>query len=206
VPPQADTDTIKKSFRRLAHQFHPDKNADNAFAHAHFSLIKEAYEVLTDAVKRKEYDKELWLLQQNTIRYTQAITPELILDRVHHVADAIVYRKTHHVIENHLTDYLCSLLNDHNIAVFQQKAGEEQYAQCCADVLALCTVLPEHQCRMVTDRLTALCAQQETQLERIQAYLNSRKHTDRYQKNIAWIILAIAILLCIAMYWYSLKV
>ncbi|MNF07768.1 hypothetical protein D3C80_2080170 [compost metagenome] len=59
---------------------------------------------------------------------------------------------------------------------------------------------------MVTDRLAALCAQQETQLEHIKAYLDSRKHTDRYQKNIAWIILAIALLLCIAMYWYSRKV
>lgn len=206
MPPLADTDTIKKSFRRLAHQYHPDKNPDNALAHSHFNLIKEAYEILTDPAKRKEYDKELWLLQQNTIKYTQAITPELILERVHHVADAIVYKKTHHVIENHLTDYLCSLLNDHNIAVFQHKAVELQYTQCCADVLALCTVLPQHQCLMVTDRLTALCCGKETQLERIGTYLHSRKHTDRYQKNIAWIILAVALLLCLAMYWYSRKV
>lgn len=203
MPPQADTDTIKKSFRKLAHQYHPDKNPDNTFAHTHFTLIKEAYEVLSDPARRKEYDKELSLLQQNSIRYTQAITPALILDRLHHVTEAIVYKRSHHVIENHLTDYLSSLLNDHNIAVFQQHATDLDYTQCCGDVLALCTVLPEHQCLIVTERLQALCTGKEVQLERINTYLYSRKHTDRYRKHIAWIILLIAILLCLAMYWYS---
>lgn len=52
----ADEDTIKKAFRKLAKQYHPDANPNNAQAEQRFKEINEAYEVLKDAEKRKKYD------------------------------------------------------------------------------------------------------------------------------------------------------
>lgn len=49
---------IKKSYRRMAMKFHPDRNKDNPQeAEAKFKLIKEAYEVLSDPKKRSAYDQ-----------------------------------------------------------------------------------------------------------------------------------------------------
>ena len=48
---------IKKKFRKLAIQYHPDKNPDNAEAENKFKEVNEAYEVLGDAEKRKKYDE-----------------------------------------------------------------------------------------------------------------------------------------------------
>lgn len=48
---------IKKKFRKLAIQYHPDKNPDNAQAERKFKEVNEAYEVLGDAEKRKKYDE-----------------------------------------------------------------------------------------------------------------------------------------------------
>lgn len=48
---------IKKSFRRLARQFHPDTNPDNPQAEERFKRISEAYEVLSDPAKRAKYDQ-----------------------------------------------------------------------------------------------------------------------------------------------------
>jgi len=48
---------IKKSYRRMAMKFHPDRNPDNADAEAKFKEAKEAYEVLTDEQKRAIYDQ-----------------------------------------------------------------------------------------------------------------------------------------------------
>jgi molecular chaperone DnaJ len=48
---------IKKSYRRLAMKFHPDRNPNDAEAEEKFKEAKEAYEVLTDAQKRAIYDQ-----------------------------------------------------------------------------------------------------------------------------------------------------
>ncbi len=53
----APEDEIKKSFRKMAMKFHPDRNPDNPKAEEHFKEAKEAYEVLTDASKRQAYDQ-----------------------------------------------------------------------------------------------------------------------------------------------------
>lgn len=48
---------IKKSYRRLAMKFHPDRNAEDKEAEAKFKEAKEAYEVLSDSRKRSAYDQ-----------------------------------------------------------------------------------------------------------------------------------------------------
>jgi molecular chaperone DnaJ len=58
VDRNASDEEIKKSYRRLAMKYHPDRNKDDpAKAEAKFKQIKEAYEVLSDAKKRAAYDQ-----------------------------------------------------------------------------------------------------------------------------------------------------
>jgi molecular chaperone DnaJ len=53
----ASQDEIKKSYRRLAMKYHPDRNKDDAGAESKFKEAKEAYEVLKDQDKRSAYDR-----------------------------------------------------------------------------------------------------------------------------------------------------
>jgi molecular chaperone DnaJ len=53
----ASDDDIKKSYRKLAMKFHPDRNPDNPKSEAQFKEAKEAYEVLCDPQKRAAYDQ-----------------------------------------------------------------------------------------------------------------------------------------------------
>ena len=53
----ATEDDLKKAFRRLARQYHPDANPDNAEAEARFKEIALAYETLSDPQKRAHYDR-----------------------------------------------------------------------------------------------------------------------------------------------------
>ena len=57
VAETATTDEIKKAFRRLAKQHHPDRNPNNPQAADRFKEINEAHDVLSDAAKRKKYDQ-----------------------------------------------------------------------------------------------------------------------------------------------------
>ena len=56
VPENATTDQIKKAFRRLAKQHHPDRNPNNPQAVERFKEVNEAHDALSDPDKRRKYD------------------------------------------------------------------------------------------------------------------------------------------------------
>jgi DnaJ-class molecular chaperone len=56
VPPTASADEIRKAFRKLAKQHHPDTNPGNKQAEDRFKQVSAAFDILGDAEKRKKYD------------------------------------------------------------------------------------------------------------------------------------------------------
>lgn len=71
VNQNASQDDIKKAFRKLARQHHPDMNPDDPNATERFKDINEAYEVLSDPEKRTKYDQ----FGQNWQQYEQQYGP-----------------------------------------------------------------------------------------------------------------------------------
>lgn len=66
VPVDTTLAQIKKEYKKLAKQFHPDKNQGDKSAEEKFKLINEAYEVLSDSEKRIKYDEELRVQNERT--------------------------------------------------------------------------------------------------------------------------------------------
>lgn len=59
VKPKATAEEIKKGYRKVAKAFHPDKNPNDKTAAKKMLEINEAYEILSDEVKKKKYDEDL---------------------------------------------------------------------------------------------------------------------------------------------------
>src|SRR6185295_5191847 len=75
VPRGASDAEIKKAFRKLAREYHPDVAKDKKKAEEKFKEINEAYEVLSDPAKKKKYDQfgENWnkIDEEQARRYQQ---------------------------------------------------------------------------------------------------------------------------------------
>ena len=69
VSKTATADEIKKSYRKLARKWHPDANKGDAKAEERFKEISEAYNVLSDEKRRKEYDLSLIHISEPTRPY-----------------------------------------------------------------------------------------------------------------------------------------
>lgn len=68
VAKDADQASIKKAYRKLAREFHPDANKGDAASEERFKEISEAYDVLSDTKRRAEYDEMRTLFAQGGFR------------------------------------------------------------------------------------------------------------------------------------------
>ena len=57
VKKNAEADEIKKAYRKLARENHPDSNPGDTAKHERFKQVAEAYDVIGDPAKRKQYDE-----------------------------------------------------------------------------------------------------------------------------------------------------
>lgn len=77
----ASLDEIRKSFRTNALKYHPDKNK-NVNSKEKFMKIVEAYEVLSDAIGKKNYDESI-TIKKNTPQYDFTWTPSADFEKVY---------------------------------------------------------------------------------------------------------------------------
>src|SRR3989344_8650517 len=56
VEPSANPDEIKQAYRRMAFEWHPDRNPNDPSLHEEFIAVSQAYEAISDSSKRAEYD------------------------------------------------------------------------------------------------------------------------------------------------------
>jgi uncharacterized membrane protein YsdA (DUF1294 family) len=97
VPRNATLEQIKEAYRRLAKEYHPDKNPSPE-AEERFKLVKEAYQVLSDPAKRAEYDALYDVLM------LRASAPTALEARGPHIAGSGFKLRVQEALVKHLFD------------------------------------------------------------------------------------------------------
>jgi hypothetical protein len=115
--PMSTREEVKKQYRKLALQFHPDKNQHDLYAEARFHDIKEAYETLTQPAKKEAWLQERWLRQVMNEKYaeTQPLTPYTILTKVLKLDRYVSTQDVFRMDQYGIFEKIMALVSDENI-------------------------------------------------------------------------------------------
>jgi len=78
ITPEAETKEIKKSYRKLAMKYHPDRNHDDPACEERLKEINEAYRILGDEEKRRRYDLSCQQSFNRHAYYQEDLSDDLI--------------------------------------------------------------------------------------------------------------------------------
>jgi hypothetical protein len=198
VSSSATSADIKKSFRKLALRYHPDKNFGNELYEAKFKEIKEAYEVLSDLKQRLEYNIKRDTNKQSEKKKTQhKVTPQTILNQ------AIVFRKKIATLDpdradkNALFQHIQNLLSKSNVALLQQNNDQHINSRIIEEIITCARFLPFQHIEGICFQLTALAGSDNTMYQKIYAFSKKARLQYQWDKYKLLVAVFVSILLCL---------
>ena len=204
ISTNATTDDIKKSFRRLAHLYHPDKNTTNAFAEARFREVHEAYTVLANESKRAAYDNERWLSGRFK-KNAAVLTPQYFLTEMQklnrHLAEVDVYRMNKQLLH----EYLLFLLSADKAAIIIQHGDIENIISITKEITGSTSYLPSYFALPVLERFSKIAVLHSDAAQIITSEIERIKKAQKWQKAYPWLVVLVTLCILTAMYYFSRK-
>ena len=193
---------IKKAFRKLAHQYHPDKNQNDPTATAQFAEVKEAYEVLTNPAKKEYYLQQRWYNQSTGKRKTQEIiTPVTVLKQFIELDKFVFTLDVHRMDKQGLADYISHELSCNTIAQLIPFHEPHINKQIILVALRAMEPLKFKQVSSVAARLFKLAGVEDNESKKtIDAFLDGKKQKEKVENFQPFILIAIVIVICFLMW------
>lgn len=202
VSPHATGEEIKKSYRRLAFKYHPDKNQNDKLTEAVFKEINEAYEVLSDPNKREEYHQKKFSQYSN---YTQnnhqykPVTAYSILQEVIHLNKLVTSMNPYKLNRDALLFQIENLLSVFNVSILRYETNAEVKNKVIDYILKCSKPLQYHQSKKVSKLLFEI-SNDDVMNEKIKRFLKQKKFENLWNKYKVVIVLLIAVILCLLIY------
>jgi len=197
LAPSASLQDIKKAYRKLAQQYHPDKNSNDPYAEANFNEIKEAYETLTNPVKKNNYLQQRWYNRATGNRNTeQVITPVSILKQ------ALEFEKYSSTLDvfrmdsESLFEYMNELLSDETIRKLLLLNEAAVNNQVILTLIKPVRFLKSDKATAITDKLTRLAVGHPKSQELITQTLLQIRQKEKWERNRWIVVLLITIAIC----------
>lgn len=202
VDPGASQDEIKRSFRQMAQQFHPDKNQLNPYAKAWFSEILEAYETLSDKGKKDDWLQKRWLMQSmgRPLKKPYALVPSAIVLEARHVRkhldDADPFRTNH----QEMAEEVLKVLTDEKMNMLKAFDYTSMNHEIVTELMAASQHLQYDDMPQVVQKLKELAAASPELRQKIDKLYAEKKWEKSWQKWQPWVLLIASMAICIIIY------
>jgi len=198
VEPSATLPEIKKAYRKLALQHHPDKNQNDPYSSAQFTEIKEAYEVLTNPAKKEYYLQQRWYEQSIGKRKTQdVITPVTILKQALELEKYVSTLDVFRMDKEGLKEYILGLLPNSTIEQLKNFNELETNRQIIITVIKAMNPLPQAFTGTIITQLEKLSAGDEVAIALLTAFSKKTAKKTHREKYSLIIIIVATIILCL---------
>lgn len=204
LPTTASLQEIKRSFRRLAQQHHPDKNNGSHMAMAQFREIQEAYNVLSDPKKREAYHYQRWYVRSSGKPFDKApLSPAGILQECRMLQQYVASMNAFHIRFDAVSLHIRELLTTNAIGILRERKEADINRDIIQSVLQSAQPLPKKFFMPIVSLLLQISGDDtaaQNIIEKAVLNKNQRHVWDKYK----WVLmLVLTALMCWLMYRYG---
>lgn len=203
VKSNASTEEIKKSYRRLALKYHPDKNPGDLLAEAVFKEIAEAYDVLSDAKKREDYHYKRFYTYNYKYAAAQTATPQSILNDAIKLQKLIEKADPFRINRDALLFQLQQILSADNLSLLLEKKQAGINKAIVETILIVCKPLQYTYSEIIAEQLCILAIGNDNLEKKISEFLNNQRKKDTWRRYKVVAALLVAIILCLIIFLIS---
>ncbi len=199
IPATAPLQEVKTAFRKQAIQFHPDKNPDNNLAVAQFREAQEAYSILGDERRRKQYDEARFFAGMASQKEPQLQTADWLFlqsEKLNkHMQNVDTDRMNHHA----LSAFVHSLLSDAHLAVLLQENDENLHKTFLENILLSLKKLDYRLLQTLHQKLIVAAADKPILFQEVNVFFRKRKKERSLERIMPFLVFGIALMLCLLM-------
>lgn len=197
VSPSASAEEIRKAFRKLAMQYHPDKNPGSALAIKKFSEIQEAYQLLGDRKKRAAYHYRRYSQDPRYSHPPKAETAEEVAKQFSAFSSEFARMDPFRLDPDWLYFRLQELLSEENVGLLANANQTSLNGQIMKQVIAAAQWLPLEQARVLLNKLWPVTVNDAGSRKELRQFLLHAKQYAYWSRYKVWIALLIALGFCV---------
>ena len=197
---------IKKSYRRLALQHHPDKNNGNQLSEARFKEIQEAYRVLSNETRRKEYNYSIpnSYTSSNTSKKQQPpASANSILSQTIDFKKKVTTLDPYRMNKLAVFQQIQIILSGHNIKILQQQSDAKINKKIIDDLLVCARYLSYVQVEKICFQLAAIAGTDNVMNLRIYNFSKQARLNTFWNKYKFIVAMIAAIIICLLIFLLS---
>jgi len=202
IATNATQETVKKAYRKLVLQYHPDKNNVNVSVTL-FHEVQEAYDILSDPQQRKLYDEQRYFAGLSTRKAPVAITMEWLLRLTEELKHHTGKLHTHDINHEALFQYTQLVLSEEHLIVFQQSEEDEKQKQFVENILCAIKKLHYSYHQQLMILIKRFVGFNDLLLSKVNAEIILVQKQKRESQWFPYLIIIIVLVLCLFMYWYG---
>ena len=200
IPQGADAPSIKKAFRTLAMEYHPDKRGENAENDHYFREIKEAYGVLSDPQLREEYLYQRWLEKSMGHQLDTFVQPaqilQLFIKSEQYISTADGFKTDKTVLFNHVY----KLFSHARLEAIICENNPAMEATTVQMAMRMSVHLNLEGCLFMADHFKKMLEKHPHEAKDWEKLLRKKKQEQRMEQLKVPLVLALTLLICLLIF------